>query len=102
MGFLHRHLHALTKVIKYKKDGMGNFLHLLSGLIWLRNLIQYFTAIGLTQKDVTDVEQDYRLLKEEATKILPQIKTRLDWQELFVEMFTELPETAPENKMLII
>ncbi|CAG8616951.1 1281_t:CDS:10 [Funneliformis mosseae] len=75
---LYQQLRALVKIIKYKQE------------------------ISSDSDDHANVEIDCRILQSYSIKYFEVVKSRVDWMQLFVSMFTELPQSIPEDHVRLI
>ncbi|RIA94965.1 hypothetical protein C1645_525117 [Glomus cerebriforme] len=70
-----KELRALIKIIKYKQE---------------------------VASDSDDVKNDCRLLQSCANKYVAMVKSRIEWLQLFVSMFIDLPQSTPEDHVRLI
>ena len=52
--------------------------------------------------DLANVETDCQLLQSCSTKYIEKIKSRIDLMQLFVSMFTDIPQSIPEDHVKLI
>jgi hypothetical protein len=60
-----------------------------------------FTLLEVAS-DSNDVKSDCQLLQSYSNKYIVIVKSRIDWLQLFVSMFIDIPQSIPEDHCKLI